>query len=475
MFDLKKFLEDNELEIGEMNGRGWAQFEECPGCKEPKVAGILVDEENSKEYGKYRCFRASCGISGDIFELYMLVTGSSFPEAKKAITGKNDYKKGVRYKISQKMDKIKSKQQVTPRESNPFFIPIEEGDFAFNYLLDRGYAKEFILERKVLKSVRDTKEEFRKHIKATESEGVVFLINMIRKIFNKSFPTFEKVVTHKEFENALRQDVFRAYSAVEAYRLCGRVIIPCYYNRLKYGYVARACFGQEPKTINPSGIFSSELMGDWDIAKKSMRIIINEGWADSWACGDSAVYLYGTGFKHDSLRFKLLSMHPCSEIAIYLDPGAERSALKIYEIIASSGKNVAIVNQKNDIEVDDNSREYCQKLVGMGFNDIKIDDNSIVFPVYLYQALQIAKLTSESKEQNFLTIFNKSNYSSAYKKKVINSSKVLSEWKRCSEYKSIISYLDAGDRSVEENLNIVDESIKSFDIIEWKIKNGFEL
>lgn len=471
MKDVRDFLSDFGVEVIAESPResGFSSLSHCPFCNKRGKSGVKLGPEN---HGYYNCFSGSCRVNGNFAYIYSLLKGVDYEEAVSEIYGKKRKATDKKVRISMKSTQ-KANGAPTPKTLNPFFKEVEEGDWAWNYIEGRGFSKSQIKRQKLYKTSRDFKT-FWDSLSDSLTPNQKRLIKLIKNKFSK-FPDLDTLFEVWESENF--KDLEIAYHALEASRLCARVIIPAILNKKFYGYVARSISSDmKPKTINSSGSFTSNIVGGFDNIVSSNRIVINEGYFDSLGCRDSC-YLYGKNINPNNYQIKSLRLLSPDVTVIYFDVGAEEEALALWDALCLYHKKVVIVT--NPRLIDLTGQEYIFKENRALFEALGGRKTQRKGVEYLHlsnrsmSALKLAKSVKENKEEavkNLSRLKRSDRYKneifSLYKKVIsLDIAPVLLE-EICS-----LDYIDAGDLSLEENEKLIQNAIDTFSIDKYKKNN----
>lgn len=466
MLSVVDFLEEFGVRVVKESKSGFSSLSHCPFCQKPGKSGVILDKKN---HGYYNCFSGSCDTKGTFPYIYSLLKNVDYNQAKEEIYGKSstDNKRVNLEFVGSK----NTTEEIQPREDNPYFLSIEKGDFAWNYLSGRGYTDQQIEMYEILK-VAENRSLFWESVKDKLSPAAKSAISSITRGFDK-FPLLDECVDLLSSQYDL-VDIQEAYFVAEAGRLVGRVIVPERLGGMMYGYMARSTSGDlAPKNINSSGKFSSYILGGFDRVKNLDRIIINEGFFDSVSCGPEACYLHGKAINKSSPKIDLLKLLSPDTTVIYLDVGAEADSISLWEELCLYHSKVVIVSPPEMMKTSRFSDEEVSSLIESGL--VKEDGEYLLVPFVVCAAATCLK----NESRGVKGYLKKMGRSIAFEQKVraiqIKLAGITTSF-GCDDMLSKLAasgYADADDHGLEKNMGIIDETISNFDILGYKKRHGF--
>lgn len=457
MIDIVKFLDSHGIEFKGPNSRGYIVLKECVFCGKAKKLNVSVTQDPVNpeiKPGFVKCY--SCA-SGGLPNLYANIEKVDIEVAREKVYGKkteqdeifviNIERPDLEIAQTEPLSKILLKYQ--QMELPDFSVPINEDHHqALAYLNKRGLSLEDAIKADVHVLELTKREEVEARYKEMGLSGELFL----KKVNETS-------------------------------RFMGRVIFPVRFNGGLYGYVARDYWGRDAayKVMNSAGPLTSAFVWNYDLAKKSARLVINEGIFDALKCGiDQSIALLGKASNEESDRIKLIKKLNPEEIIIYLDNGAYDEATHLAQMLMKSFKNVKIV--VTEPLLNGNLEKHVVDLLGMLVPIEELEGKLRVLPKDLKLIKEFNRIISKSETPR--DIWKNLNDRLKLPEYRYNKSaqKTLSNW--CKSFvaapssvknmmadalskMAVLGYVDAGDRSLEENLKLIEEAIPfnpSFDL-----------
>lgn len=408
--DIVNYLEEKDIEIVGPNRRGFINVD-CVFCGGNKKLNIYI-EDSDYEKGFSNCWvcQKRCGFN----EVRGQIEGVDPKEFEKRDVNKNDVQK-IKIVTTQSepvenlstSQIIKSIPMVKMPELSRLIRPSDKE--ALDYLSSRGI--DFELAEKLSIHIVDKDEYFKLRDSSEDKEYV------------RSVGLFYK-----------------------------RVIFPVYIGQGNFGYVARDYSGKRPaqyKVLNSQGNLTSSFFWNFNLVRNAKNLVIVEGIFDAINCGtDKAVALLGKTLSSDSLKMRLIQLLNPDVITLYPDNGAYAEMNKMAREISKNIEcEIRVVIADPELNKD-LSREEIDFLSSLG--KIQIKNGKVILAPYLLRIYKDA-----------LKAFNKGNLElikglPRYKDK--NAIKILlSTFDKISntdvkcDFISDLDYIDAGDRSIEEN------------------------
>lgn len=449
LIDILKLLDSHGIEFKGPNSRGYIVLKECVFCGKKNKLNISLKQDTSNSEikpGFVKCY--SCGSSG-LPNMYSVLEKVDIEVAREAVYGKKNQEEIFIIDIerpdleifqAEPLSKILLKYQQL--ELPDFSIPINEDHHeAIAYLNKRGL------------SLEDA-------IKAD-----VHVLEITRR----------DEIEAKYKEMGLSGDELLEKTNI-ASRFMGRVTFPVRFNGGCFGFVARDYWGRDPlyKVLNSSGPLTSAFVWNYDLAKKSARLVINEGIFDALKCGiDQSIALLGKATNEESDRIKLIKKLNPDEIVIYLDNGAYDEALILAQMLSKTFNNIKIVVTEPILNgfLDRPVVSLLEKLILIEENDGYLR----VLPKDLKLIKEFNRIISKSEStRDIWTNLNVRLKLPEYKYNK-GARKILMNW--CKRFvvapspvknlmadavmqMSKLGYIDAGDRTLEENLKLIESAIQ---------------
>lgn len=476
MINVREFYEDLGLEVIKEAPEGkFSRLSHCPFCNKSGKSGVILSGKNK---GAYNCFSGSCQTKGNFAYIYSLVKEIPYEEAEDKIYGKSR-ESSSRVNIEFVTEEESVSILPPPRTMNPYFKDIEESDFAWAYIENRGYKMPDDLEEIDLYKVNSSKAEFWEEIKDNTPNKTKGLIYNMRRSFQGSPPELSKVldIFRDQFQEEEIQD---AYFIIEASRLCGRVVIPAIMNGQYYGYVARATKSDMiPKTLNQAGGFTNFAIGNFDVVKNKDRVVINEGAFDSYSCGPEACYLYGKNISVGSKKIELLKLLSPKVTIIYLDVGAEEDSLRLHDELSFHHNKVCIVSPPEFIPSEESDSEARSRIInnGIGVVSSEFDRTGLRIPYRSWLALKMFK-SFNSDHKKAKAFLKRMSRTSAFKNEVfvkyVAARGIFNDcYDDFCEFISKHDFIDAGDL-YNYNSSIIDKTVNEFSVEEYVTTHGLE-
>lgn len=377
MINIIEFLNQNSLQFKGPNKRGYVVLESCVFCEKKGKLNILVEPDPAKselEVGFTQCY--SCRTGGFIL-FYSKVKKISFKAAKEFLTGvkSGDEEEEVKIEfvkyelttsLKMSLDDILSKYPKIslPLLSVPIDVNVESG--AMEYLLKRGLTPEAIQ-----------------------------LSNIHVMPFSNKDDLYHALVDQKLDLN--QEDWLKLFQYLG--RFLGRVIFPVTVNNDTYGYVARDYWNRDEKykVLNSEGALSSVFVWNFDLAKKSEVLVVNEGIFDAQNCDiTQSLALLGKATSSTSDRVKLLRKLNPKTWVIYLDNGAYKEAMMLAKILSESHDDVRIVFVRPFL--NKNLPDDLFKLVSKMVTVETEEDRHVILPRELKAVKDFSKILTKVKE-----------------------------------------------------------------------------
>jgi hypothetical protein len=446
--DYVAFLTQHSISFKGPNKRGYVVLD-CPFCKKEGKMNLLVEDDPKKselKAGFSKCY--SCHTA-DTPRLLSEMTGVNLNETRKMVYGKSNLEEVFYVKFNQIPEGIQTKKETLneilekyPTQSLPeFSVPIDLNTHieARDYLLKRGLTEADIKTADV-------------HVLGKSKDEI------FRELKARNLP-------QEEMKLKLSQIL----------RHLGRVIFPVKVNNRIYGFVSRDYTGKaEVKVLNSEGALTSSFFWNFDQAKKSRRLVICEGIFDAIKCGiHQSIALLGKATTDNSDRVKLIKKLNPEEVVIYLDNGAYSDAQALARTLSDTFPNVKIVVVRpyvSGVRVSDQLTKLVEKIV-----DVEVEnDQYIIMPDDLWIVKEFAKVIEHSvasKKPAVAEAFQRikiPKYESikGSKKKMIDLAKrydsLPNNFK--ASFLSQLSvfrkggYTDAGDRTLEKNLELIENA-----------------
>src|SRR5512147_35649 len=123
-----------------------------------------------------------------------------------------------------------------------------------------------------------------------------------------------------------------------------RIIVPVFRNKVPVYFVARLFFGSGKKYLNPANDEvlerASNLLFNWDVAKRQPVLQLCEGVFDGMGLGDPAAARFGKVLHVGQLY--LLEDGQFGDVEVWIDPDAKAAATRIANQLRDFGKPVSI-------------------------------------------------------------------------------------------------------------------------------------
>lgn len=444
--DYVAFLGQHSISFKGPNKRGYVVVE-CPFCKKEGKMNLLVEDDPKKselKAGFSKCY--SCQTT-DTPRLLSELSGVDLNQTRRMVYGDKNQEEVFFVKFNQIPEGLQTKRETIneilerfPIQTLPeFTVPLDMSVHteARDYLLKRGL---------------------------TESDIKIADVHVLGKSKEEIFRELKsRNLSQEEMKGKLSQIL----------RHIGRVIFPVKVNTRIYGFVSRDFTGKaEVKVLNSEGALTSSFFWNFDQAKKSRRLVICEGIFDAIKCGiGQSIALLGKATTENSDRIKLIKRLNPEEIIIYLDNGAYSDAQHLAKSLSDTFHNIKIVVVRpyvSGVVVSDGLTKLAEKIV-----NIEVEDNRyIIMPDDLWimkEFVKIMEFSSVSKKSATVEAFNRikiPKYGTipGSKSKMIDLARRYdslpnnfkgSFLNQLSVFKKG-GYIDAGDRSTEENLALVD-------------------
>lgn len=449
MIDIVKFLDSHGIEYKGPNPRGYIVLNECVFCGKNKKLNISIKQDplnNEIKPGLVKCY--SCNSTG-LHNLYSVVEKVDIEVAREACYGKKSQTDEI-FVIEIERPDLETFEAESLSKILTKYQEIDLPDFSTPLTKDHAAAVQYLTKRGI--SFEDAKL------------ANVHVLEMTKR---------------EEIENELKELGFSGEGLQErlnvASRFMGRVTFPVTFNNVIYGFVSRDYWGREVayKVLNSSGPLTSAFVWNYDNAKKSARLVINEGIFDALKCGlNQSIALLGKASVEDSDRIKLIKKLNPDEIVIYLDNGAYDDAVKLAQILAKNFYNIKIVVTEPILngKLEPKDVSFLSKLIPIEENE----GNLRVLPKDLKLIKDFNRILTKSNSPNEVIKLMYDRIKLPDYKFNKSSQKLLRDWcfrfvKANSEIKNSVAssvsamaslgYPDAGDRSFEENQILIEAAI----------------
>lgn len=450
MIDILKFLDSHGVAYKPLNQRGYITLHECVFCGKDKRLYISVKQDPIKSEirpGYINCY--SCGTKGGFHQVYAQLEKVDLQAAKDICYGKKREEDEVfAIDISrpdletfqgESLSQILNKYQTV--ELPDFSVPISKRHTqALTYLEKRGIPLE------VASAVDARVIEFTKR-------------EQIEEAYRELGVSGDELLKLTDYTS----------------RFMGRIIFPVTFNNATYGYVARDYWGRDAayKVLNSSGPLTSAFVWGFDLAKKSPRLVLVEGIFDGLKCGvHQSMAILGKASVEESDRIKLIKKLNPEEIVIYLDNGAYEEATALAQILCKNFKNVKMVITepvlKGELTEEElkwiNALTLCEavpeglKIHPKDFRLIK-EFNRIIKKSQTVSEVR-ALLNKTQKLPEFRYNKDLSKKLALWVERYIKANhEVRNKLKHILDKFTKMGYIDAGDRSLDQNKELIEKAI----------------